>query len=166
MNKNPQVSLHIRLITRPTVRIVYLRYQGPFGRALGDFWQTDAMPWIVAHGLAGGARYGISQDNPETTEAGQCRYDAGVEVDEDFQPPPGSHVTTLPGGLCACVRFCGTSPQIAGAWKQLLREWLPGSGYELDGRPCFEYYAPDMDDDEKTGAFCCELCLPVRKQPH
>ena len=45
----------------------------------------------------------------------------------------------------------------------LLRDWLPGSGLQLDARPLFEYYAPEMTMDPKTGAFECDICIPVTK---
>ncbi len=43
----------------------------------------------------------------------------------------------------------------------LVRDWLPGSGLQLDARPRFEYYAPEMAMDQQTGAFQCEICVPV-----
>ena len=46
---------------------------------------------------------------------------------------------------------------------ELLRDWLPGSGLQLDGRPLSEYYAPDMKMDDEAGAFECDLCIPVTK---
>jgi AraC family transcriptional regulator len=53
--------------------------------------------------------------------------------------------------------------EIPQTWERILREWLPASGYQLDARSCFEYYAPDGEYDEKTGVFTCELCIPIAK---
>ena len=47
------------------------------------------------------------------------------------------------------------------AWAALLRDWLPASGLQLDARPCFEHYPTDAMCDPQTGAFECEICIPV-----
>ena len=45
----------------------------------------------------------------------------------------------------------------------MLRDWLPGSGLQLDARPLFEYYPTDVTMDLKTGVLECEICIPVTK---
>ncbi len=42
-----------------------------------------------------------------------------------------------------------------------MRDWLPGSGYQLDGRPMFERYAPDAGYDAATGTFACDIVIPL-----
>jgi AraC family transcriptional regulator len=155
--------LQVAVTTRPPVRIAYLRYQGPFGPAVGRFWQEKVMPWLASNNLIHAPKYGISQDDPEITEQNKCRYDAGAEVSKDFVAPRGTQIAELPGGRYACAKFFGTSAEIPAAWNWLLREWLPSSGYQLDARPFFEYMPPDGECDEQTGAFSCELCIPVAK---
>jgi AraC family transcriptional regulator len=155
--------LRVAVKTRAPVHIAYLRYQGPYGAPLGAFWQKEVYPWMVANNLLGAARYGISRDDPQTTEKAKCRYDAGVEVGSDFVPSQNAQIGTVAGGLYACSAFKGTSSEIPYHWERVLREWLPASGYQLDARPCFEYYSPDGEYDEKTGAFTCELCVPLAK---
>lgn len=155
--------LSVSIITRPPVRIAYLRYQGPFGAPLGDFWGNTVYPWMVENGLMGSPRYGVSQDDPQVTANDKCRYDAGVEVGKDFVPSQNAKIATLPGGLYASIPFWGRSDEIKLTWERILREWLPASGYQLDARPCFEYYPPDGKYDEKTGKFSCDLCIPVAK---
>lgn len=165
MNKKSTSSppFQVEIKTRPSVRVAYLRYQGPFGEPVGRFWQKEVYPWLASNNLLGAARYGISHDDPQITQKNKCRYDAGVEVGPDFVPSQNAHVTTLPGGLYASTQFKGTSNEIPLAWEQILREWLPASGYQLDARNCFEYYPPDGEFDEKTGVFTCELCIPIAK---
>ncbi len=161
--KTRTTPLRVRVETRPTAHITYLRYQGPFGPDLGRFWREKVYPWLAANNLLGAPRYGISHDDPEVTASQKLRYDAGVEVGKDFVPSQNAQLGTVAGGLYACSRIFGTSEQIPALWDRLLREWLPASGYELDARPCFEYYPPDGEMDEKTGAFTCDLCMPIKK---
>ena len=69
--------------------------------------------------------------------------------------------TTIPGGKYAVLKFKGTVDQVGKAWSALLRDWLPSSGLQLDGRPCFEYYPKGAACDRETGEFECEICIPV-----
>ena len=163
MNSTKTIPLQVAVKTRPSVRIAYLRYQGPFGEAVGRFWQEQVAPWMVSNDLMGLPRYGISRDDPQVTEKAKCRYDAGVEVTKDYVPSQGAQISTVPGGLYACTNFKGTSAEIPHTWERILREWLPASGHQLDARPCFEYYPPTAEYDEKTGEFSCELCIPIAK---
>lgn len=47
--------------------------------------------------LFGLPRYGISHDDPGIASADKCRYDAGVEVQEDFVASGKSFTTIVPG---------------------------------------------------------------------
>ncbi len=42
-----------------------------------------------------------------------------------------------------------------------MRDWLPASGYQLESRPAFEYYAPDAAYDLATGEFVCDIVIPL-----
>jgi AraC family transcriptional regulator len=161
--KTTLAPLQVAVANRPAVRFAYLRYQGPFGPAVGRFWGEKVYPWLAANNLLGAPRYGICHDDPAVTDSSKLRYDAGAEVGKDFVPSQGAQLGTTPAGLYASTRFFGTSQEIPAIWDRLLREWLPASGYQLDARPCFEYYPPDGEMDEKTGAFTCDLCMPVAK---
>lgn len=161
--KTATSPLSVSIITRTPVRIAYLRYQGPFGSPLGEFWRNTVFPWMAENSLLGSARYGVSQDDPQITADDKCRYDAGVEVGKDFVPSQDAKITTLPGGLYASSPFWGRSDEIKHTWDRILREWLPASGYQLDARPCIEYYPTTGKFDEKTGQFSCDLCIPVAK---
>ena len=163
MTKTKLPPLRVSVANRPEVRFAYLRYQGPFGPAVGQFWGETVYPWLAASNLLGAPRYGVSRDDPEVTDSGKLRYDAGAEVRGDFVPSQGAQIGTLAGGLYAVTRFYGTPREIPATWDRLLREWLPSSGYQLNSGPGFEYYPPDGKMDERTGAFTCDLCIPVAK---
>ncbi|HEY9155497.1 MAG TPA: AraC family transcriptional regulator [Opitutaceae bacterium] len=161
--KTNTTPITVKVIERPAVRIAYLRYQGEFGPAVGQFWQNQVYPWLAENNLLDAPKYGIARDDPTTTEKNKLRYDAGAEIGKKFVPPQNTQIDELPGGLYACARFRGTPANIQSGWDRLLREWLPSSGYQLDSRPCFEYYPSPIDGDEETGAFSCDLCIPVAK---
>jgi AraC family transcriptional regulator len=80
-----------------------------------------------------------------------------VEVAPDFV---AGAFKTIPGGkYAACITAVRANALLM--LTALLREWLPASGLQLDARPCFEYYPVDGDCDPETGAFECEICIPV-----
>jgi AraC family transcriptional regulator len=158
-----EASMDVKIIDRNPATVAYLRHVGPYGPELSQFWDETVYPWMKTNGLLARPRYGISLDDPDITAPEKCRYDAAVEVEPDFVGA-GQHLkTSIPGGKYAAARFSGSGAEIGEAWMELLRDWLPGSGLQLDGRPLFEYYAPDMKMDDQTGAFECDLCIPVTK---
>ncbi len=151
----------MKLIERQPTIVAYLRHTGPYGEPISRFWQETVYPWMVTNGLLGAPRYGISHDDPSITSPKQCRYDACVEVSQAFEPAGKALKTTLPGGRYAVLEFEGRAEEIGEAWAGLLRDWLPSSGLQLDARPSFEHYARNAKYDPKTGAFACEICVPV-----
>ena len=153
--------MNVEIIDRKPTPIAYMRHVGAYGPRISAFWQTEVYPWMVTHGLLGQARYGISHDDPKVTAPEQCRYDAGCEIPADFMATGSAHRTLIPGGKYAALNFKGTPAQFETAWESLLRDWLPGSGLQLDNRPMFEFYPRDSTYDAATGVLTCKLCVPV-----
>ncbi|MCC7039599.1 MAG: AraC family transcriptional regulator [Burkholderiales bacterium] len=157
-----EANMQVSLVDRNPATVAYLRYVGPYGEPISRFWQETYVPWAIMNQLGEDhARYGISHDDPSITAPGKCRYDACAEVDADFVATGGAIKATLPGGKYAVHRFKGTAQQVGDAWSALLRDWLPSSGFQLDDRPCFEYYPKGADCTSGPGAFECEICIPV-----
>jgi AraC family transcriptional regulator len=154
-------GMKVTIVDRPPTTVAYLRYTGPYGKPLSDFWMQKVAPWMETNGLFGHPRYGISLDDPLITKGGKLRYDAAVEVPAGFAGAGEYQKTVIPGGRYAVGKFTGTDTQVGEAWNWLLRDWLPRSSMQLDARPFFEHYPIDAAFDQKTGVFECEICLPV-----
>lgn len=146
----------------PATRIAYMRHIGPYGEAVGRFWKETFLPWRSAQGLDSAACYGIGHDDPSVANPAKCRYDACVAVPADFRAAAPVNLADLPGGRYAVARFEGTVADVGRAWTELLRDWLPASGLQIDARPVLEHYPPSARHDPATGVFDCELCIPVR----
>lgn len=159
MNEPPPAD--VRLLELAPVRIAYLRQLGAYGAPLQRFWARSVAPWLVLHGRTGRITYGISRDDPGVTRAAACRYDAGVALADGETPGRDELVAELPGGRYAVLRYDGPIERIGDGWTQLLRDWLPGTGLQLDARPCFERYPPDGGFDAGSGRLRCEICVPV-----
>lgn len=153
--------MKVNIIQRDPVSVAYLRYTGPYGAGVGQFWEKTFLPWLKENELCKKSTYGIGHDDPSITSPDQCRYDACVEVATE-QPLSGNpQRTTIPGGQYAVVEFKGNPDTIGDAWTDFFKNWLPSSGLQLDHRPCFEYYPSDMEFDTTTDEFTCQLCIPV-----
>ncbi|MRW83089.1 AraC family transcriptional regulator [Pseudoduganella sp. FT26W] len=144
----------------PEVRVAYLRYKGPFGPAVGEFWKEVFTPWQKAFGLVGKVTYGVAQDDPRTTPAAECRYDACVEVSADYPIQPPAKETHLPAGRYAVAPFEGTGADVPAAWGEFFGQ-LQAEGKAAEG-VCFERYPADYAMDPATGVFTAELCIPVK----
>ena len=144
----------------PAVRVAYLRYKGPFGQAVGDFWKEVFTPWQKAKGLVDKVTYGVAQDDPSTTPASECRYDACVEVSADYPIAPPAKEATIAAGRYAVAKFKGSGDQVPAAWAEFFGR------IQADGifRPalCFERYPADYAMDPATGVFEAELCIPIK----
>jgi AraC family transcriptional regulator len=157
-----EIGMDVRIVDLPAAKVAYMRYIGPYGPGIGEFWRKVFHPWIRASGLEGRTRYGIAHDDPSITPAEKCRCDTCVEVAEDFVPTGNALLATLPGGRYAVAKFHGTPFDIADAWTEMFRDWLPSSGMQCDSRPCFERFAAETRKDPETGVLECEICIPVR----
>jgi len=152
--------MDFQVMELPAVRVAYLRYKGPFGPAIGEFWKEVFTPWMQAFRLTGRVTYGVAQDDPSTTPPSECRYDACVAVDADYAIVAPAKEATIPAGRYAVARFEGTADQVPATWGAFFGQ-LHASG-QADAGVCFERYPADYKMDPATGVFNSELCIPVK----
>jgi AraC family transcriptional regulator len=151
----------LRIVDRAPISVVCLRYTGPLGEPLSRFWRTTVNPWLADLGLLDCPRYGVTLDNPLRTAPQRCRYDACVELPPGLVLENAAH-TTIPGGSYAVTPFKGDARSIAAAWDELANTVFASGVWRIDDtRPAFEYYPRGAWLDPRSGAFACELCLPL-----
>lgn len=155
-------NMNLRIVDLPPTKVAFLRYTGPYGPALSDFWRDTFIPWLQTHLLDGPTCYGVGLDDPTTTPPEQCRYDACVEVPDSFVANGTVQLTTLPGGRYAVADFRGHARDIGEAWMNMCGNRIPAQQLQFDARPSFERYVPGSRADPETGLFSCELCVAVR----
>ena len=86
---------------------------------------------------------------------------AGIAFDLRYATTNNFDGRVLYEGIdCAWLRAeAAAGLEAAAAWLARTR---PGHRLVvLDARPCFEYYPPDAECDPQTGAFACQICIPV-----
>jgi len=150
-----------RLVERDAVRVARMRYIGPHGAPIGRFWMQVFNPWRYANGLRHAVTYGVIHDDERKTPLEILRYDTCVEIPDDFAGDGKAVIESIAGGRYAVSRFDGMATEIGAARDAMVCDWLAASGMALDRRPFLERYAKSFRVDAKTGAFRCELLLPV-----
>lgn len=153
--------MRILIVERQPVKVAYQRYTGPFGEPIGRFWRTTVSPWLADHGLLDCPRYGVTLDNPATTPAEKCRYDACVELPRGLELSDAEQ-RIIPGGRYAVTHFTGTGAEIGAAWGAFSTVAFADAANRVDEkRHPLEHYPRGASFDSKTGVFSCELCLPL-----
>ena len=146
----------------PEMTVAYVRHVGPFQGMAQAF--EKLMRWAGPRGLLRFPKtktLGIYHDDPDITANDKLRSDACITI------PPGTNVggeigaMTVPGGLFAVARAVVSPDEFGEAWNALMRDWLPGSGYEPDDRMCYELYLNDPKTHPE-GKFIIEIHEPVR----
>jgi AraC family transcriptional regulator len=135
--------------------------EGYGDEAMDAAWRT-IIGWAGTHHMLDQDTMviGISFDNPETTPKEKCRYYACVTVPLGTLTPAGIDVMDLPGGMYAVKHYEGNQQGIAGAYKELLGQWLPRSGYVRTASPCYEI-SLSTPDQLAQGIFVMDICLPI-----
>ena len=160
-SKQKRNPLSVRVSAMASQPVAYLPYQGELGPKVNTFWSERVMPWIAELGLQNQARFGVSHDDPSVANPKQCRYDACVALPEGYVGPRGLLRGLIPQGIYASSHFVGDAQAITIAWMVMLRDWMPSTGWQLDARPCFEYYPSNGVSVDAAAPIDCDICLPV-----
>jgi AraC family transcriptional regulator len=143
----------VRLQREPARKLLAARHIGAY-EGVGAAWETligvaGRLGWLATPPITMGLVY----DDPDITEAAQCRYEAAIVV-PDGQPavvpewaPPTMIVRTLPAGTWACLVHVGGYDSIQSTYDALLGQALPRRGIELADEPTVEV---TLDDPRTT----------------
>lgn len=145
------------------LQLVGMDHKGPhyeIGRTFDRlFAWARVTPGVVNADTKGVAVY---FDNPALVPDAEQRSFAGIpapKCDLDLPRQIGRYL--IPGGLHAIARHVGPYTELGSTYGKLFQEWLPASGYEVTGAPCFEI----NENDPKVAApsdFITDIYLPVR----
>jgi AraC family transcriptional regulator len=156
-----EAGMKVDVRRMPPLRVAFVRHVGPYHQ-VGEAWER-LLPVLGKDGLLGGDSLflGICHDDPEVTPPLRLRYDACVSVDEAFRPEGEIGVQVVAGGEYAVTTHQGPYDTIGHTYGALLGQWLPRSGRELAGAPCFEVY---LNSPENTAAddLLTDIYAPLR----
>src|SRR5262245_11838829 len=162
--RGKEVAMNVQVRESPPYHVAYMRYVGPYGaHGIPELWMK-LRTWVDARGLGApdSITLGRAHDDPPVTAPERCQYDACVVVPPEFVPDRSVSLMDVAGGRCAVAPFEGSAHEIQGAWDRIFSSWLRSSGYQPDDRPCFELYRGDPMKGARSGAFRCELHVPIR----
>ena len=153
------ISMEIRIKTLGATKVARMPHIGPYNEVGPSFERLFA--WAVAIGARPGRVISISYDNPESVAPESLRCDACLELETDASPPPGISMDSIGAGRWAVYTHRGPYDGIADAYRRMFGSWLPGSGEEIDDRPCMECYH-NSPLDTAPEDLLTDLCLPLR----
>ena len=154
-----EVSMEVRIETIDEIEVFRIRHVGPYDEVAPCFERLFA--WAAAIEARAGRVLSLSYDNPDEVAPESLRSDACLEIRTDASPPPGISSDSVGGGRYAVHAYRGPYDGISGAYRGLFESWLPGSGEEIDDRPCMELYR-NSPMDTAPADLLTELCLPLR----
>jgi AraC family transcriptional regulator len=155
----------VRIETLEPTTVAYVRHTGPyagnealFGRLFGQLCQ-----WAGPRGLLTPAAkfLTIYHDNPEITAEDKLRISVSVTVPPDTPAEGSVGVMALDPGTYAVASFELDPAEYGAAWNWLMGTWLPASGYQPDGRHCFEVMLNDPSQHPQH-KHVVEIWEPVR----
>ncbi|WP_409296831.1 AraC family transcriptional regulator [Peribacillus sp. SCS-26] len=156
-------DMNITVKELPPQAVAYVRHVGSYLET--HYAWKKLGKWASSRGISPADEFfiGISLDDPGAADEFACRYDACVTLPHGFVKEEGSEVEfkVLPGGLYALYKFYDTIDKLGIAYNSLFSQWLPGSGYDADDRPCLEYCMNNPFEDPESRCKV-DLYIPVR----
>ena len=156
---NGEITMEVRIETFDDIKVGRVRHVGPYNEVGPCFERLFA--WAAAIGAPPGRCFSLSYDNPEAVAPESLRSDACVELQTNAAPPSGISLDSVGAGRYAIYTLRGPYDGIPAAYQRLFGLWLPGSGEEVDDRPCMEIYR-NSPLDTAPADLLTDLCLPLR----
>lgn len=143
------------------ITVATVRHTGPYAECAVAFKTLCA--WARENGLYGTYRQviGISHDDPRTAPAETLRYDACMEIPNDFDVTGAAQKYTIQSGRYACCIHKGSYRNIPQTFVAMLGSWFPESGEELTNTPPLEVYlnCPSVTPEHEL---LTELRIPLK----
>jgi len=156
-------EMEVKIVKMEQTRVAFVRHTGPYDQC-GSAWNKLCTHLGPQGRLGGNPTFiGLSYDDPEVTPAAKLRYDACVDVDEEFEPAGDVGVQILPAGSFARTTHLGPYENLHLTYAALLGQWLPGSGRRFKLEPTREIY---FNDPETTAPedLVTDIYLPLEDQ--
>jgi len=146
----------------PELHVAYARHVGRY-QEIGRAFER-LMRWAEPRRLTGKPEtqvLAVYYDNPDVTPVDRLRADACITVPPGTKAERDVGIMEIPGGLFAVAHVEIDISQYGEAWDRLMTDWMPESGYQPDGRLCYENYLNDPATHPKA-KHIVEICEPIR----
>ncbi len=152
-------AMQVRIETLDPIKVAKIRYVGPYNE-IGPCFQR-LFQWAVSVGAQPRRAFTLSYDNPEVVPAEKLRSDACLELETNAEPPAEITIETVEPGRCAIYTHKGSYEGLEEAYRRFFYEWLPGSGEEMDDRPCMDIYL-NTPFDTAPEYLLTDIHLPIK----
>ncbi|WP_394184675.1 AraC family transcriptional regulator [Metabacillus halosaccharovorans] len=144
--------------TIPNYRVAYVRRVGPYGPENIKVMEK-LKRWAGENELLESAiLFGIPQDNPETTQPENCRFDACIVISENYEIDETISENEISGGKYLVYQVNHTAVAIQKAYENIFLA-IQNNEFEIDNKPIMERYTGDIN----TNPYC-EICVPVKSK--
>jgi len=146
----------------PRRHVAYIRHVGDYS-GIGRAFERLAR-WAGPRGLFRNPEtrmLAVYRDSPDVTPIEKLRSDACITVPIGTRVKRDVGLMTLPGGTYAAAYVEIDATQYGEAWDRLFCDWLPGSGYQPDNRPCYELHLNDPRKHPQM-KHILDICEPIR----
>ncbi len=156
--------------------LLYRRVRGDYQKTVAQTW-ASFVPWVRSMGLQPSEWMGNGLDDPALTTPEQCRYDVCAVIPASqidlaqvalrHAPAMVSMKDFLPGWY-ASMRYDGPASGLPQAWRSMLEDWLPSSGFAMGTGQFTDAFArvediPGLRLDMRQVS---DLLMPVRTTMH
>ena len=140
-----------------TIAGLKLRYNDQTRVKIPAQWERFAPHLGNVPGQIGATSYGVCFNNGDN-----CEFDylTGVEVGDSAKLPGDFSQVEIPVQSYAVFAHDGHVSSIANTINAIWSKWLPASGYQPAGTPCFERY--DERFDPRTGLGGMEIWVAIK----
>lgn len=147
-----------------SMRVAYVRtFTGYNNEGIQKSWDK-LCKWGFARNLFNEKTLviGMSHDNPEITEAGKCRYDSCITIDDSIKVDGEIGEQTIEGGKYAVYHFEGTLGELQKAYNDFMGIWVHENGFQIENKPVFEIYITQPDSKDLSKKFKSDIYVPVK----
>lgn len=148
----------IEMGSAKTIAGLKLRYNDQTRAKIPAQWERFAPHLGKVPGQIGATSYGVCFNNGD-----HCEFDylTGVEVGDSAKLPGDFNHVKIPAQRYAVFTHDGHVSSIANTIDAIWSKWLPASGFQPTGTPCFERY--DERFDPSTGLGGMEIWVSIRE---
>jgi len=112
--------------------------------------------------IASSETFGIPYSDPENTDKALFRFDIAGTVEQDIPNNRfGVKNGQIPAARCAVIRHFGNLDLISQTVYSLYQNWLPQSGEQASGAPCFFHYLNISPETDKN-TLQTDVYLPLK----
>lgn len=160
---NMELNKSVEVKDLPKMTLAYIRHIGPYkgdSKLFEGLWNR-LFTWAGPRGLIGGPDFRsliIYHDDPNVTIEDKLRMSVCITVPPEAKVDGEVGKMELDAAKYMVARFVLGEKEFQLAWDWVYGQWLPGSGYQPDDKPCFEMYP----EEPKDGKFTVDICVPVK----